>query len=548
MIVVRGEAGLADLARAEEVLQGKPETEYIRLVGWRPAAPAVERRLAERKGPKSKVKCQTFDQLVEEFLEVPAYIGWLEKEIERRRVNEFYIPLACTRDEYDPTTNLKLGISRYDRSNGGLDGYIDRWLDDPSKEHVSILGEFGTGKSWFALHYAWRMIQDYRKAMREGRQRPRLPLVIPLRDFARAGNIESLLNGFGDGTRGIQLNFDTFEQLNRMGRFLLIFDGFDEMAMVRRPDAVIGHFWELAKVATAGSKVILTCRAEHFLNNEEGRGFLRGELRKAPCGVNLQPSRFEILQLEMLEEDQVQVLIERRYGKETARKVRSNRALREYAKRPVLADFIVEALPDLAPGRVPELAQIYLHAACRKIERDVGANSFRSMKEKFRFFCELSWQMLSKGTMSLRFSEFSSSVRQFLKAGRGVGKGDPLEADLRGDSLFTRNGRGDYTPTHRSLIEFFAAYRFVGELGVMGGGYRALLPGSAKAPRHGSPGGRDGNTLSGTRKACFPSWQSSRDSEGNSWRGASWKGAWGELPGRASRGCWGNSGTTTPRC
>ena len=64
-------------------------------------------------------------------------------------------------------------------SNGWIDGYLDRWLDDPYKEHISILGEFGTGKTWFALHYAWITLERYRAAKERGVERPRLPIVIP---------------------------------------------------------------------------------------------------------------------------------------------------------------------------------------------------------------------------------------------------------------------------------------------------------------------------------------------------------------------------------
>lgn len=47
----------------------------------------------------------------------------------------------------NPQTKQKITTSYYDEKNGWIDGYIDQWIDDPTKEHISILGEFGMGKT-----------------------------------------------------------------------------------------------------------------------------------------------------------------------------------------------------------------------------------------------------------------------------------------------------------------------------------------------------------------------------------------------------------------
>ena len=102
-----------------------------------------------------------------------------------------YLPLACRKDDLDPVSQRKIGVSTYGEEDGWIDGYVDMWLDDPAKEHLSVLGEFGTGKTWFALHYAWVALQRYREAKRRGIERPRIPIVVPLRDYAKAVSVES---------------------------------------------------------------------------------------------------------------------------------------------------------------------------------------------------------------------------------------------------------------------------------------------------------------------------------------------------------------------
>jgi hypothetical protein len=37
---------------------------------------------------------------------------------------------------------------------------------------------------------------------------------------------------------------------------------------------------------------------------------------------------------------------------------------------------------------------------------------------------------------------------------------------MMGQTMLTRNADGDYMPAHRSLLEFFVAYKFAAELGI----------------------------------------------------------------------------------
>ena len=152
--------------------------------------------------------------------------GWLHRGVlvKRLEIDTMYVPLACTKTELDPVTQQRIATSRYDGRNGWSDRYLNQWLDDPAKEHLSILGEFGTGKTWLAFHYAWETLQTYRQAKKAGKELPRLPIVIPLRDYAKAVTVESLFSEFFFRKHAVRLpNYKAFEQLNRMGKLLLIF-------------------------------------------------------------------------------------------------------------------------------------------------------------------------------------------------------------------------------------------------------------------------------------------------------------------------------------
>ncbi|NER25816.1 MAG: NACHT domain-containing protein, partial [Symploca sp. SIO1C2] len=392
-------------------------------------------------------------------------------------IDQKYVPLACIKEEIDPVTRQRLGISRYDEQDGWIDGYIDLWLADPAKEHISILGEFGTGKTWFALHYAWQVLQDYRNAQQRGLERPRLPLVIPLRDYAKAVSVESLFSEFFFRKHEIPIpGYSAFEQLNRMGKLLLIFDGFDEMADRVNRQQMINNFWELAKVVVPGAKVILTCRTEHFPEAKEGRALLNAELQASTRDLTGETPQFEVLELEKFNDEQIRQVLSFQAQPATVEQIMGNPQLLDLARRPVLTELILEALPDIEAGKPVDMSRVYLYAVRHKMERDIKAErTFTSMADKLYFLCELSWEMLSTDRMSINYREFPVRIRKLFGAAVEEEKAlDHWHYDMMGQTMLIRNAEGDYTPAHRSLLEFFVAYKFAAELGVLADDFTEL--------------------------------------------------------------------------
>ncbi|NEQ70673.1 MAG: NACHT domain-containing protein [Symploca sp. SIO2D2] len=347
------------------------------------------------------------------------------------------------------------------------------WLsltDDPSKEHISILGEFGTGKTWLTLHYAWSALQKYRAAKEQGIERPRIPLVIPLRDYAKAISVESLFSEFFFRKYEIPLpGYSVFEQLNRMGKLLLIFDGFDEMADRVDSQKMINNFWELARVVVPGSKAILTCRTEHFPEAKEGRALLNAELRASISALSGEPPQFEVLELEKFNDEQIRQVLSFRTGASTVEEIMDNPQLLDLARRPVMTELILEALPEIEAGKPIDMSRIYLYAVREKMKRDIKAErTFTSLADKLYFLCELSWEMLSTDRMSLNYRLFPEQLhRLFGDVVQEQKNLDHWHYDMMGQTMLIRNADGDYMPAHRSLLEFFVAYKFAAELGVL---------------------------------------------------------------------------------
>ncbi|MBW4692610.1 MAG: NACHT domain-containing protein [Lyngbya sp. HA4199-MV5] len=464
---IDGEVGLSDIKALRQSVETQRADE-----GWLVTARRISRAAREvvEQEENHDLGCYTFDELLDQDADFGGYLDWLEAEIGRRGIDQKYVPLACTKEEIDPDTKQRLGVSRYDDLDGWIDGYIDLWLDDPAKEHISVLGEFGTGKTWFALHYASQALKRYREAQQRGVERPRLPLVIPLRDYAKAVSVESLFSEFFFRKHEVRsLTYSAFEQLNRMGKLLLIFDGFDEMAARVDRQEMINNFWELAKVVVPGAKVILTCRTEHFPEAKEGRALLNAQLQASTASLTGEMPQFEVLELEKFNDEQIRQVMSQQAEVATVEQVMSNPQLLDLARRPVMTELILEALPDIEAGKPVDMSRVYLYAVRRKMERDIKEErTFTSLAEKLYFLCELSWEMLSSDRMSLNYREFPDRIRRLFGSVVQEEKDlDHWHYDMMGQTMLIRNADGDYMPAHRSLLEFFVAYKFAAELGAL---------------------------------------------------------------------------------
>ena len=471
---IAGEAGIAQMQELRQIVKEcKPDEGWI--ISNRRVASAVKDALETRE--YRDLYCYTLDEVIDQVADFKQYLTWLENEITQKGIDTDYIPLGCSKDEVDPKTHQKIGVSYYGEEEGWIEGYVDQWLADSSKEHLSVLGEFGTGKTWFALRYAWLALQNYKQAKAKGVRRPRLPLVIPLRDYAKAVSAESLFSEFFFRKHQIPLpGYDAFEQLNRMGKLLLIFDGFDEMAARINQQSMIDNFWELAKVVVPGAKAILTCRTEHFPEAVEGRKLLNAELQASTKNLTGEPPQFEVLELAKFSDEQIAELLGRKANPKTVDKVIGNQQLLDLARRPVMVELILEALPEIEQEKPIDMARIYLYAVTRKMRRDITSErTFTSLADKLYFLCELSWEMLSTDRMSLNYRAFPERLeRLFDDRVKEEKELDHWRYDMMGQTMLIRNSEGDYSPAHRSLLEFFAAYKIVASLGAMAEDFTAV--------------------------------------------------------------------------
>ncbi len=392
------------------------------------------------------------------------YFDALTALVEKERLLNLYVDLRCYKQEFGPGDRETVK-KRYE----SLDDYVDIWLNERGKSHLTILGAFGTGKTWFCRHYADRQLKRYLKDP----VHERLPLLITLRDFARTTSMQQLINDALLETYKLPLigsAFKVFEEVNRCGKLLLILDGFDEMSRQEEYQTVVDTFWKLADLVAENSKVLLTSRTEYF-RWSRASGPLVGSGEHERRMIMLAPPRFEVLYLEPFHDEQVRRVITLRLGAKEgpalAQRLLQSPRLAEMARKPGQIELLLAALQEGGETSLERPAHVYLYATNALLLRNIGTQrTFSTTADKLYFLCELAWEMIRSGELKFHYSDIPHRIRAFFgERVQNQYELDTWDYDLRHQTLLRRNAAGYYEFAHKSLAEYFVAYKFAAELG-----------------------------------------------------------------------------------
>jgi hypothetical protein len=455
---IGGEIGPSDVEQVDKLLDRK--TPQAWLISDKRVSPGTR----EKTAGDDALQVFTLSEFLKQKVWGP-YFDFLTALVTKDRIPELYVDVGCYKQEIRGKENEVVK----DKHNS-LETYIDRWLKERGKMHVSLLGSFGTGKTWFCRHYAYEQLQKYLSDPAN----ERLPLLITLRAFAKAMTAEQLINDALLEQYKLQFlgsAFEVFQEMNRRGKLLLILDGFDEMARQVDYQTVVDNFWELARLVDENSKVILTSRTEYFRWAEESEKILAGEEFGRKILV-LEPPKFEVMHLEEFSDDQIREVISRRHGGEKsgiADRILKNKNLAEMARRPILIELLLAALQEVNADILENSGQVYLYATNKLLLRNIDTRrTFTTTADKLYFLCELAWEMIKTDNLRIHYGSIPERIKAYF-GGRIKDQHelDTWDFDLRNQTLLHRDAAGYYEFAHKSLAEYFVAFKFAAELGCL---------------------------------------------------------------------------------
>lgn len=395
---------------------------------------------SKRVANKYGIDCITYEELESSIIDFSNYIDWLIESFESSHLSEKFIePYLIDSDGKKHLTNT----------------FIDNWLNEPERNHLSILGYSGSGKTAICRMLAWKMANLYRNSPKENR----IPIFIDLMKYTNVMNIRQLITDVLINEHGVHIaNYNVFERLLRMGKLLIIFDGFDAIAQKGDYRTTVNNFWELSKVITPESKVILTCRTLYFKTKLEEKQILEG--KDEEDYINLSDRlRFEVVHIADLENDQILQYFKKTFKQrwnEFYKIYQQTYNLKDIANRPIMLELIVKSLPFLIEDKTPSKARLYQVYFDAWLEREFWFDfSLFGQKERRLFMQELAWKMYSEGVQKIHHSGIKELI---LKIFELEDKNEIVNLDfLRTASFLIRDDEGYYGFAHKSFMEYFVA-------------------------------------------------------------------------------------------
>lgn len=141
-----------------------------------------------------------------------------------------------------------------------LEDYLGKWLKEKSYKQLSVLGEYGQGKSTGMLAFTYNLMSNDRISSY-------IPILIELR--GKSPSTLQPIELFGAWASSYRVDPKSLFKLLQHGRLLLIFEGFDEMSQVGDSESRINHFRSIWKFCYKNSKMIITGRPNFFLDDDE---------------------------------------------------------------------------------------------------------------------------------------------------------------------------------------------------------------------------------------------------------------------------------------
>lgn len=152
---------------------------------------------------------------------------------------------------------------------------IDRiraWIESDDTRPVAILGGYGMGKTSFCKYLIHELAQEYLKD-----QSKRVPIYVRLAEIAKEQELDGLLGKMlASRYRLTNYNFQDIMSLNQRGKFVFIFDGFDEMKHALTWDLFKYNFSQINRTVAGDARVIIAGRPNAFLSDAEHSWALRG--------------------------------------------------------------------------------------------------------------------------------------------------------------------------------------------------------------------------------------------------------------------------------
>ncbi len=241
-------------------------------------------------------------------------------------------------------------------------------------------------------------------------------------------------------------------ELQRMGRFIFILDGLDEMAT--RVDRIVinENLREIDRLFSDNNNIyLLTCRT-HFFQERIADEFLKD---------------YRVIFLVDWNHDALKAYLQKRFGQNWnyyLDKITSRLTIEELAKTPILLDMIVNSLSQIKDNEEINLTILYKTYTDEWIDKQSKRRgAVMSSSQRRKLVESIAKKLYTDGMSSIHFSELyeiAKDMSGYVDAARI----DYFDTDARTSTFITKDSSGNYSFYHRSFMEFFCASIIINEI------------------------------------------------------------------------------------
>ncbi|HEX5747343.1 MAG TPA: pentapeptide repeat-containing protein [Archangium sp.] len=337
-------------------------------------------------------------------------------------------------------------------------------LESPGPRFALVLGDFGTGKT-FLLHELARRLASEDSAL--------VPVLIEMRSLQKQRTLRELVaQHFAAADMG-RMEVDKFLYMLREGRIVLLFDGFDELALRITYDRVLEHFETLIEAAGGDAKVVITSRTQHFLTDQDVKQELarRAEVLRG----------YRLIKLERFSEEQIQHFLLKRLGGESMAGeymglLRDVKDLLGLSENPRMLSFIADLGTEklrAARARSGEISSAELYALLlsqwitgeyRRVN-PAGAPKGLSWGQLRSAVTDLALLLWGRTERTVSMSELPEELLAAVNAqGEHALDAEVIRHQLGSGSLLVRDEEGRFSFVHQSVLEWLVAEHAMREL------------------------------------------------------------------------------------
>jgi hypothetical protein len=206
----------------------------------------------------SDICFKTQDSFLDNLVNFTDYKNEIRKRVMVSKLPESELTLNQV---YTPSEFLQEDSSKEIKLSNYVENYLKEWLQESSRKQIALLGGYGQGKSSTTL------ILTYQLLFENPQKNTRIPLLIELRGMSPRNLTPLTL--LGAWASPYRIDPQALMRLLIAGRLLLIFEGFDEMALIGNMEARRKHFETLWKFCYPQNKILITGRPNFFLDDQE---------------------------------------------------------------------------------------------------------------------------------------------------------------------------------------------------------------------------------------------------------------------------------------